>query len=101
VKSPFYVTITAVDQFAQLEGLDPDTDSGFETAEARILERVAHARFVCEQRNGLQRWRLSGEGRGLPRYYLLVSTRPHPHGPLPQVVEILDERAGRVGRSPK
>lgn len=93
----FYLTMSAVEQFARLEGLDPDVDRDFDAAEDRLLKRAPSARFVRAQRNGLQLWQLGYEKPNVSkgkRYRFLVSTRPQPGGDLPQVVEVLPETAG-------
>jgi hypothetical protein len=95
INGPFYLTHAAVEQFARLEGIDPESDAGFDTAEDLLSERCTRASKVRDQDNGLQQWRLKQDaliyGKKQKRYRLLVSTKRLPGGTLPQVVKVLSE----------
>lgn len=91
----FYVTLSAVEDFARLEQLDTDPDDGLRRARELLTTRLRTANFCRRQQNGLQLWRLRQDahllGRKLPRYRVLVSTERRPDGNLPQVVQVLPE----------
>jgi hypothetical protein len=81
VSGRWYITHHAIERYMFARRM-PDTDEAFERAESEMIEmmpRTAHKQTI----GSMQLWRSGARDRQL-RW--VVSTAPHPHGDLPQVV---------------
>lgn len=98
MKGPWYITMTAVEQYCALTKRDAEDDQQFDDAEDELTEIAATAKHSRNQDNGLMLYRATRSPRCAERYRLLVSPTPTREGNLPQLVRVMPE-SDQGGRS--
>lgn len=97
VHGPWYITMQAVESYLRILGW-PEDDDHWLRAEAQLVqmarETVASGREPRPTASGILRYR----GPRPRRLGLVVSTAPHPDGPLPQLVDVIPAHGGMVHR---
>lgn len=93
--SPWYISVRAASEYAEILGLDPDKDDDFDRCEDELVEVARVAKFDHQTSGGLLEYRgaipeksraqLNGREH---RLMMMVSTERRAEGNLPQLVSV-------------
>lgn len=88
IQGCYYVTDEAATRYLEHTGAEV-TPEAVEQARTTLIARLKTARFNMQQRNGYERWRLTGK----PRLYVVLSRAHRAEGTAPQIIDVLPEHA--------